>query len=77
MWVMMIYIVWVETWCIKYDKIAKQNVSRVSHGKALPAKYSQKLVATICHDSLHSSHVLNTWFHFAGRLLVSYLRKLL
>ena len=25
----------VETWCIRYDKLAKQNVSRVSCGKAL------------------------------------------
>ena len=40
MWVMWVYIVWVETWCIKYDKIVKQNVSQVSRGKALPAKYS-------------------------------------
>ena len=22
-WVMWVYIVWVETWCIKYDKLAK------------------------------------------------------
>ena len=43
MWVMWVYIVWVETWCIIYDKIAKQNISRVSRGKALPAKHSQKL----------------------------------
>ena len=39
-WVMWVYIVWVKTWCIRYDKLAKQNVSRVSHGKALLAKYS-------------------------------------
>ena len=31
MWVMWVYIVCVEIWCIRYDKIAKQNVSRVSH----------------------------------------------
>ena len=48
MWVMWVYIVWVyivwvKTWCIIYDKIAKQNISRVSRGKALPAKHSQKL----------------------------------
>ena len=54
------YIVWVKTWCIRYDKIAKQNVSRVFCGKALPAKYSQKPAVTICHDSSHSSHVLST-----------------
>ena len=40
MWVMMVYIVWVEIRCIRYDKIAKQNVSRVSHGMALPARHS-------------------------------------
>ena len=68
MWVMMVYIVWVETWCIRYDKIAKQNVSRVSRKKALPTKYSQKPAIIICHDSSHSSHVLSTWLHFAGRL---------
>ena len=33
MWVMWVYIVWVETWCIRYDKMAKQNVSRISHGR--------------------------------------------
>ena len=26
-WIMWVYIVWVETWCIRYDKLAKQNVS--------------------------------------------------
>ena len=72
MWVMWVYIVWVKRWCIKYDKIAKQNVLQVSRGKALPAKYSRKPAVTICHDSLHSSHGLNTWLHFAGRLLTSY-----
>ena len=39
MWVMMVYIVWVKAWCIRYDKIAKQNVSRVSREKASSAKY--------------------------------------
>ena len=77
MWVMWVYIAWVETWCIRYDKIAKQNISRVSRGKALPVKHSRKLAVTICHDSSHSSHVLSTWLHFARSLLASYLRKLL
>ena len=61
-WVMWVYIVWVETRCIRYDKIAKQNVSRVSRKKALPARHSQKPAFTICHDSSHSSHVLSTFF---------------
>ena len=80
MWVMWVYIMCVETWCIRYDKIAKQNVSwvydkiakqnvsQVSYGKALPMKYLRKPVVTIYHDSSHSSHVLSTWLHFAGSL---------
>ena len=40
--IMWVYIVWVETWCIRYDKLAKQNVLRVSRGKALPARNSRK-----------------------------------
>ena len=40
MWVMWVYIVWVETWCIKYDKLAKQNVLWISRGKALPMRHS-------------------------------------
>ena len=39
---MWVYLAWVEIWCIRCDKITKQNVSRVSHKKALPAKYSWK-----------------------------------
>ena len=62
MWVMWVYIVCVGTWCIRYDKLAKQNVSWVSRGKALPARHSQKLVITICYDSSHSSHVRSTCF---------------
>ena len=60
--IMWVYIVWVETWCIRYDKLVKQNVSRISRGKALPAKCLRKPVVTICHDSSHSSHVLSTCF---------------
>ena len=48
---MWVYIVWVETGCIRYDKLAKQNVLWVSRGKALPARHSRKLAVTICHDS--------------------------
>ena len=58
MWVIWVYIVWVKTWCSKYAKIAKLNVSLVFQGKALPAKI---LAKTSCHDSLYSSHVLCTW----------------
>ena len=77
MWVMWVYILCVEIWCIKYDKIVKQNVSQVSYGKALPMKYLRKPVVTIYHDSSHSSHVLSTWLYFAGSLLTSYPQKLL
>ena len=73
-WVMWIYIVWVETWCIRYDKLAKQNVSRVSRRKALLAKHSRKPTVIICHDFSFQScaeHML----HFAGRLFASYPRK--
>ena len=59
---MWVYIVCVETWSIRYDKLAKQNVSRVSRGKALPVRYSWKPVVTICHDSSHSNHVQGTCF---------------
>ena len=62
MWVMWVYIVWVETGCIRYEKIAKQNISWVSYGKALPARHSQKPFVTICHDFSHSSNVLSTCF---------------
>ena len=57
MWVM-----WVKTRCIRYDKLAKQNVLRVSREKALPAEHSRKPAVTICHDSSHSSHVLSICF---------------
>ena len=76
-WIMWAYIVCVETWCIRYDKIAKQNVVRVSREKASPTKHSQKPAVTICHDSSHSSHMLSTCLHFAGSLLAIYLQKLL
>ena len=62
MQVMWVYIMWVETWRIRYDKLTKQNVSRASREKALPTKHSQKPAVTFCHDSSHSSHVLSTCF---------------
>ena len=62
MWVMWVYIVWVETQCISYDILTKQNVSRISRGKGLPARHSRKPAITICHDSSHSNHVLGTYF---------------
>ena len=40
----------------------KQDILRVSHEKALPARHSRNPTVTICHDSLHSNHVLSTCF---------------
>ena len=62
MWVMWVYIVWVEIRCIRYDKIAKQNILWVSRGKALPARHLRKLAVTIYRDSSHSNHMLSTYF---------------
>ena len=62
LWVMWVYIVWLGIGCIRNDKLGKQNVSRVSHEKALLARHSRNPVVTICHDSSHSSHVLSTCF---------------
>ena len=59
---MWVYIVWVETGCIRYDKLAKQNVSRVFCRKTLLTRHSLKPAVTIYHDSSHSSHVLSTCF---------------
>ena len=59
---MWVYIVCVGTWCIRYDKLAKQNVLRVSRGKALPVRHLRKPAVTICHNSSHSSHMLNTCY---------------
>ena len=62
LWVMWIYIVWLGTGCVRYDKLTKQNVSQVSHRKALPVRHLRKPAITICHDSSHSSHMLITCF---------------
>ena len=62
MWVIWVYIVCVETWCIRYDKLAKQNVLLVSGGKTLSVRHSRKLAVTICHDFSHSSHEQGTCF---------------
>ena len=47
MWVMEVYIVWVQKLCIRYDSSVKQNVLWVSHGKTLPARHSQKPAVSI------------------------------
>uniref|UniRef100_A0A7N2MDD9 U-box domain-containing protein n=1 Tax=Quercus lobata TaxID=97700 RepID=A0A7N2MDD9_QUELO len=43
-------------------RLAEQNVSRVSCGKALPARYSRDTAVSICTDSSHSSHVKGPCF---------------
>ena len=60
LWVMWVYIVWVQKLCIKQDDLAKQNVSRVSRRKALSASYLRNTAVSICADSSHSSHVQGT-----------------
>ena len=62
LWVMWVYIEWLGTRCIRYDKLAKHNVLRVSREKALLARHSRNPTITICHGSSHSSHVLSTYF---------------
>ena len=58
--------------CIKIDSLAKQNVSRVSHGKALPTRHNcLHLVLTLCIPAC-ISHIS----HFAGCLVARYPRKL-
>ena len=60
MWLMGVYIVWVQKVCIRQDNLAKQNVSRVSRRKALLASYSRNIAVSIYPDSLHSSQVQGT-----------------
>ena len=76
-WVMWVYIVWIETGCIKYDKIAKQNVLWVFCGKASPARHSRKLAVTILSWLFAFQLYVRHMLHFAGRLLTSYPRNLL
>ena len=75
MWVMWIYIVWIEAWCIRCNKLAKQNVSWVSCGKALPVRHSQKPALIVCHDFFAIQSCAEHMLHFVGSLLASYPRK--
>ena len=59
-WVIWVYIMRVQKVYIRQYRLAKQNVMRVSHRKALPAKYSQDIAVSICTDSLHFNHVQGT-----------------
>ena len=61
LWVMWVYIVWVQKVCIRQYRLAEQNVSQVSHEKALPVNYSRNTGVAICPDSSQSNHVQGTW----------------
>ena len=47
LWAMGVYILWVKIGCVRYDKLVKQNVSRVSREKASLTRHSRKLAVTI------------------------------
>ena len=70
-----VYIVWLEIGCIRYDKMAKQNVSRVSRGKALLARHSRKPAVSILFRLFTLQSCGKHMLHFMGNLLASYLRK--
>ena len=54
--------------CIKNDSLAKQNVSQVSRGKALPARHSWKLVVTNLSWLFAFQSYAGYMLHFAGSL---------
>ena len=58
--------------CIRINSLAKQNVSRVSHGKALPTRHSCLHSILTLRIPACTSHMS----HFAGCLVLRYLRKL-
>ena len=58
LWVMMVYVGGVQNVWLKKYRLAEQLVSRVSRGKALPARYSRDTVVSTWHDSSHSSMCL-------------------
>ena len=60
LWVMWIYIVQVQKVCSRQYNLAEQNVSRVSRGKALSARYSRDTTISIYTDSSHSNYVQGT-----------------
>ena len=75
MWVMGVYIVWIQIMCIRNDSSTKQNVSRVSRENALPAKHSWKPVVSILFWLFAFQSCVGHMQHFAGCLLASYPRK--
>ena len=54
----MVYVGGVQKVWLKKYRLAEQLVSRVSRGKALPARYSRDTVVSTWHDSSHSSMCL-------------------
>ena len=53
MWVMWVYIVWVETWCIRYDWQNRMFREYLA-GRSYHPRHSRKPTVTICHDSSHN-----------------------
>ena len=75
MWIMGVYIVWVQIVCIRNDNLVKQNVSRVSREKALPVKHLRKPAVSILSWLFAFQSCVGHMLHFAGSLLASYLQK--
>ena len=75
LWVMGVYIVWIQIVCIRNDNLAKQNVSQMSSRKGLPVKHSQKPAVSILSWLFAFQSCVGHMHHFARCLLVSYLRK--
>ena len=75
MWVMGVYIVWVRIECARNDNLTKQNVSRVSRGKALPARHTRKPAVSILSRLFKFQSCAGHMHHFMGSFLTSYPRK--
>ena len=75
MWVMGVYIVWVQIVCTRNDSSAKLNVSRVSCGKTLLARYSWKPAISILSRLFAFQSCAGHMLHFTGSLLARYPRK--
>ena len=60
MWVMWVYIVCVETWCIRCDKLAKRLFREYLTGRPYPRDTRKNQMSPSCPDSSLSSHVHGT-----------------
>ena len=75
LWVMWVYIVWVQKVCIRNDSSAKQNISWVSRRKALPVRHLQNTAISIMSWLFAFQSCVGHMHHFAGCLLASYPRN--